>query len=221
MRFVGGSRASLLVLGLTLAVLARSPRADAASFRVLDGAPAYVYSVSPDGSAAAGETGMDPEACLWNADGTAIGLGYLPGGYRSGARGVSNGASSATRRQTIFPVLASSRSSSRRSRSLIAVTTNTASPHTTGEACPFPGSGVFQRTFSLPLHFSGTPRSRLVPSFRGPRHPGQFSANAPEKPPESRISMRTARNQAPSNFVCFVIPLPLTFPPPNIATSFG
>src|SRR5438045_8580921 len=52
----------------------------------------------------------------------------------------------------------------------------TRSPQTTGEECPLPGMGVFQRTFSFSLQRTGTPVSSLVPSPRGPRHPGQLSA---------------------------------------------
>ena len=50
------------------------------------------------------------------------------------------------------------------------------SPQTTGEAWPPPGRGVRQITFSVALHCVGTAFSRLVPSSRGPRHVGQFSA---------------------------------------------
>src|SRR6185369_8494504 len=50
--------------------------------------------------------------------------------------------------------------------------------HTTGDECPSPGTSVFQLIFSSRLQRVGGFFSRLVPSPRGPRHPGQFSANA-------------------------------------------
>ncbi len=41
-----------------------------------------------------------------------------------------------------------------------------------------PGTATFQATFSSPLQRVGTPLSWLVPSPRGPRQHGQFSARA-------------------------------------------
>jgi probable HAF family extracellular repeat protein len=84
MRFVEGSRAWLL-LGLLLPVSVFSLCADAASFRGLDGSCAY--SVSSDGSFAAGQTGV--QACYWDADGTMIELDRLPGVFHSSACGIS------------------------------------------------------------------------------------------------------------------------------------
>src|SRR5262249_697696 len=56
------------------------------------------------------------------------------------------------------------------------VVTNTRSPQTMGDECPLPGMGVFQRIFSVLLQRRGTLVSSDVPSPRGPRQPGQFSA---------------------------------------------
>ena len=54
------------------------------------------------------------------------------------------------------------------------------SSQTIGEACPLPGISVFQAIFSPrgPFQCSGRFFSRLLPSPRGPRQPGQFSARA-------------------------------------------
>ena len=41
-----------------------------------------------------------------------------------------------------------------------------------------PGISVFQATLLAALQWMGAPVSRLVPSPRGPRQPGQFSAKA-------------------------------------------
>ena len=45
-----------------------------------------------------------------------------------------------------------------------------------GVELPRSGSGTFQATFSLLLQVVGSPFSAHVPSPRGPRHWGQFSA---------------------------------------------
>src|SRR5262245_56138048 len=53
------------------------------------------------------------------------------------------------------------------------------SPQRTGLEWPRPGTGVFQMTFWVGVHFVTTSRSRLLPSSPGPRHHGQsFSATA-------------------------------------------
>src|SRR5262245_1026338 len=52
----------------------------------------------------------------------------------------------------------------------IAVSTNTLSPHTTGEADPRPGISVFQRTFFVSLHSIGGSAVRETPVAYGPRH---------------------------------------------------
>ena len=53
---------------------------------------------------------------------------------------------------------------------------NIRSSHTTGVAPAGPGSSSRQRMFSVLLHCTGSPSSRLVPSYRSPRQCGQFSA---------------------------------------------
>ena len=45
-----------------------------------------------------------------------------------------------------------------------------------GEAWPWPGISVFQTTLLAALQCIGTGISELVPSPRGPRQAGQFSA---------------------------------------------
>src|SRR3569623_1033417 len=55
-------------------------------------------------------------------------------------------------------------------------TVHTRSFQTSGEACPSPGISLFQRMFFSALHSVGTPVSRHVPSPRGPRQHGQYSA---------------------------------------------
>jgi hypothetical protein len=47
-----------------------------------------------------------------------------------------------------------------------------------GVELPRAGSGAFQATFSVLLQVVGSPFSTHVPSPRGPRHWGQFSACA-------------------------------------------
>ena len=58
-----------------------------------------------------------------------------------------------------------------------AVAVTTRLPHTIAEACPAPGRAVFQ-TVCAAFHSVGTFFSRLLPSPRGPRQTGQFSAAA-------------------------------------------
>jgi hypothetical protein len=44
------------------------------------------------------------------------------------------------------------------------------------EAWPLPGTATFHAMFSVADHWVGIPFSRLIPSPKGPRQPGQFSA---------------------------------------------
>src|SRR5213080_4915429 len=60
----------------------------------------------------------------------------------------------------------------------LAWVTKTRSPQTTGDELPSSGSGAFQRTFSVALHFSGASVSGERPSPVGPRQPGQLAAGA-------------------------------------------
>src|SRR6476646_5939305 len=62
--------------------------------------------------------------------------------------------------------------------SLLAWVRKILSPQTTGVELPGNSSGAFQRTFSLPLHLSGTFVSAQWPCPVGPRHAGQLSARA-------------------------------------------
>ena len=76
----------------------------------------------------------------------------------------------------IFPVEAS-RQITRRVSSLVSpAVTKTRSPRTIGEERPLPGNEVRQPMFSFADHVSGAEDSRLIPSPRGPRQPGQSSA---------------------------------------------
>src|ERR1700685_3770508 len=52
------------------------------------------------------------------------------------------------------------------------------SPHTTGEECPRPSTGVFQATLRSALQDTGTSLSGEIPFPVGPRQPGQSSAAA-------------------------------------------
>jgi hypothetical protein len=58
-----------------------------------------------------------------------------------------------------------------------------------GEAWPSPGNSVFQMTLLVALQCTGTFVSALVPSSRGPRHCGQFSAWA-KKHAERRMTVK-------------------------------
>ena len=80
--------------------------------------------------------------------------------------------------QSIFASLRSRHNSVRCFFSLIAVITKMCLPQTIGDACPLPGRVTFHTMFCIWLHLTGTFVSRLVPSPRGPRQPGQFSAKA-------------------------------------------
>src|ERR1035438_2135695 len=64
-----------------------------------------------------------------------------------------------------------------------------------GEACPKPGNSVFHTTLLVALQYTGTPFSWLVPSSRGPRQQGQFSAAA-AKPQVSARTNSARRSQA-------------------------
>ena len=61
--------------------------------------------------------------------------------------------------------------------SVRALTVNSRSPAVIIEACPEPGSSVFQTTLLEALQCKGTLVSMLVPSPRRPRQQGQSSAN--------------------------------------------
>src|SRR5262249_32312092 len=89
----------------------------------------------------------------------------------------SNGAVSTVRCQRILPSWRSRQSSSLFCSFSKQVVTKTRSPQTMGEECPLPGIAAFQRMFSFSVQWIGTAVSLLVPSPRGPRHCGQFSAN--------------------------------------------
>src|SRR5437667_7662555 len=78
--------------------------------------------------------------------------------------------------QRIFPSVRFKQRSARARSSGMAVTVKMRSFQTIGEACPTPGTSVFQATFAVALQFLGICVSRLVPSPRGPRQHGQFSA---------------------------------------------
>ena len=87
----------------------------------------------------------------------------------------------------------SKQSKMRSSFSGTAVAVKTRSPHTIGEACPTPGTAVFQTALATFQRF-GTFVSKLVPSALGPRQSGQFSALAelgklkkPSKRPANNI----------------------------------
>ena len=54
-----------------------------------------------------------------------------------------------------------------------AVRTNTRSPQTIGEAWPYPGISIFQRTFSVSLQLDGGSPAGAAPVASGPRHWGQ------------------------------------------------
>jgi len=62
-------------------------------------------------------------------------------------------------------------------------------PQTMGEEWPSPGTAVFHTVPSLSLQRVGGFFSRLVPSPRGPRQHGQFSAQAE---PAANVSKQTA-----------------------------
>ena len=65
------------------------------------------------------------------------------------------------------------------------------SPQTTGELTPAPGTGTFQRTFSVRDQCTGRPVSALTPLPRGPRQPGQLSPRAEATPTTRQIAIPT------------------------------
>src|SRR5689334_3001219 len=64
---------------------------------------------------------------------------------------------------------------------------------------PRPGRGSRQSTFSVLLHFVGRFVSELIPSFRGPRHCGQFSALAVDPISETAIEADRKRTKRCAN----------------------
>src|SRR5688572_17423918 len=68
----------------------------------------------------------------------------------------------------------------------------TRSFHTIGVELPSSGNGIFQRTFSVALHFTGTSFSVQIPCPVGPRQPGQSAALAK---PVSRATTPMARRK--------------------------
>ena len=79
--------------------------------------------------------------------------------------------------QRIFPLGRSMEISTRSWLPSSAATVKILSFQMIGEACPFPGSGVFQTTSFGMLQVVGIRWSvSVLPSPRGPRQPGQFSA---------------------------------------------
>ncbi len=63
-------------------------------------------------------------------------------------------------------------------------------PHTIGEDHPVPGTSVFQMTFSVCDHLSGSAGSSTTPVDPGPRNCGQLS------PASSGVSANTVTNAA-------------------------
>src|SRR5262245_10722792 len=65
--------------------------------------------------------------------------------------------------------------------------------HTAGVELPRSGSGTFQRTFSVALHFKGKFASNVTPKPLSPRHPAQFAQKADETQPTNariRVNIR-------------------------------
>src|SRR5947209_17402326 len=56
----------------------------------------------------------------------------------------------------------------------MAVVRNTLLPHTTGDECPRPATGVFHLIFFVAVHSVGKFFSVEIPMPPGPRHCGQF-----------------------------------------------
>src|SRR5262245_30281558 len=79
--------------------------------------------------------------------------------------------------QSVLPLCRLRHVSTRSCVASTQATTNTQSFQTIGEAWPLPGVGIFHTRLSpvSPFQRTGTLESRLVPSPRGPRQPGQFS----------------------------------------------
>ena len=71
--------------------------------------------------------------------------------------------------------------------------TKMCSPQMQGVLAPGPGSFAFQTMFSSALHLAGKPFSFDMPSFFGPRHCGQFSADADIAPKASTKAARSRR----------------------------
>jgi hypothetical protein len=59
-----------------------------------------------------------------------------------------------------------------------------------GLELPGPGKSTFQQTFSEGDQVDGKPFSVLVPSPRGPRQPGQFSARVERAHPRRTIAQQ-------------------------------
>ena len=67
------------------------------------------------------------------------------------------------------------------------------SPQTAGVDSPMPGSVNFQARLSLSLQCVGRSFSLLIPSSAGPRHWGQFSADAAPAAASTRVEDRSKR----------------------------
>jgi hypothetical protein len=63
----------------------------------------------------------------------------------------------------------------------------------TGEEWPLPAMATFHARFSVVLHRAGIFFSKLVPSPRGPRQPGQFSAHNENETNENKATKRMAK----------------------------
>src|ERR1700730_7606262 len=65
------------------------------------------------------------------------------------------------------------------------------SPHTTGDECPRPSTGVFHATLRSAFHDEGTSFNGEMPLAVGPRQPGQSS-----EPPSDAASARPDTSKA-------------------------
>ena len=65
-------------------------------------------------------------------------------------------------------------------------------PLTMGADTPSPAIGAFQATFSVALHFTGSPVSLVVPVPFGPRQAGQSAAERETPPASARIAANRA-----------------------------
>src|SRR5690606_17907327 len=106
-------------------------------------------------------------------------------------------------RQRTLPVSRATQNSRRSFFSSTQEVRKMRSPQTTGEEWPVPGMAVFQVTFSVSDHFRGKPFSALVPSPRGPRQAGQFSARAAGREASSQSEATASdRKGMVFSFVC-------------------
>src|SRR5260370_20058919 len=80
--------------------------------------------------------------------------------------------------QTMPPLSASTQTRARSVPSAAAVCRNRRLPQTIGDEWPLPGMLIFQRMFSLSLHWTGTSLSAAVPVPLGPRNRDHSAAPA-------------------------------------------